>query len=78
MRAVRLVDEQDHRLTQLSQIVRRNGRRHPHGNAARAIGQQIGKAAGEDDGRGLYASLSLAEWDGVFGEAIHQNAREFR
>ena len=44
----RVVDIGDQSVADLAQIMRRDRGRHPHGDATRAIDQQVGKLAGQD------------------------------
>ena len=58
-------DEGQSCAAELARIVRRDGGGHAHGNACRAIGEQVGEGGGQDDGLALLAIISGAEIDGV-------------
>ena len=62
-------------VAQLRDVVRRNGGRHADGDALRAIGQQIGKCAGQHHRLGLGAVVGRTEIDGVFVDALEQALR---
>ena len=75
---VRIFDQRDGRLAELAQIVRRNGGRHADRDAARAVGEQIGKRRRQHDGFVVLAVIGGAEIDRVFVEAFEQRVGCFR
>ncbi len=73
---VGLVDQVQRRLAQLGGVVRRDRGRHAHRNALRAVGQQIGKAAGQHDRLFRLAVVIGAEFDAVLVDAVKQQPRD--
>ena len=55
--AGRIVDQMGQRGAKLTDIVRRDAGRHSDGNARRAIGEQVRKAGGKDDGLAVLAVI---------------------
>jgi hypothetical protein len=74
-RGLGIPDQVDRRGTHLAGIVRRYRRRHADGNARRAIGEQIGKRAGQHDRLALLAVIGRTEIDRVLVDAGEQRAR---
>ena len=74
---LRIVDEEQRGVAQLGRIVRRDGRRHTHRDALRAVRQQIGKRRRQDHRFLTGAVIASAEVDGVFVDAVDQQARDF-
>ena len=56
----------------LDDIVRRDVRRHAHGDAGRAVGEQVGECGRQDHRFFAFAIIGLAEIDGILVEAAHQ------
>ena len=64
------------RLAELGRVVRRDRGRHADRNALRAVGQQIGKAAGQHDRLFRLAVVIGAEFDAVLVDAVEQQPRD--
>ncbi len=66
------LDQVQQRIAELARIVRRDRTRHADGNAGRAVGQQVGEAAGQDDRLLGRAVVVGPEVDGVLVDAGQQ------
>ena len=71
-RSLWIVEQKQTGVDQFGGIVRRDGGRHPHGDAARAVGQKIGKAGGQDHRLLVFAVIGRAKVDGVLVDAVQQ------
>ena len=68
-------DEIERGVAEFRDIVGRDGGRHAHRDALRAIGQKVRHGGGEHDGLLLVAGVVLAEIDRVLLDAFQQQAR---
>ena len=64
------------RIAEFCSIVRRDRGRHAHGNALRAVGEQVRKAAGQHDRLFRLAVVIGAELDAVLVDAVEQEPRD--
>ena len=69
------VDERDHGVDDLAEIMRRNIGRHADGDAAGAIDEQIGKFRRQNDRLALAAVVVRLEIDGLVVEIVEQRQR---
>ena len=80
-RGVRMLDQMDRRLDDLTQVVRRNLGRHADGDSIRTVDQQV-RDARRQDGRLLARFVVVRdEFDGLFldvGEQLRRDARQTR
>ena len=67
-----LVDQMNRRIDHFGGVVRRNVRRHPHGNPARAIGEQIGEQPRHDFGLFVFPVICGAIVDRAVVKPRHQ------
>ncbi len=68
----RMVDQIERGVAQLLGIVRRDRGRHAHGNARRAVGEQVRERRREDDRLLLGAVIGLAKIDRVLVDPVEQ------
>jgi hypothetical protein len=66
------------RFAQLGRIVRRNRGRHADRDPLRAVGEQVRKAAGQNDGFFAAVIVGRLEFDRVLVDAVEQQARDIR
>ena len=71
-----MADQVDRGGADLAGVVRRDRGRHADGDAGRAVGQQVGKRAGQHDRLALLAIIGRAEIDRVLVDAGQQRARD--
>ncbi len=77
-RAGGLFDQMQERGAELADIMRRDAGRHPDGNARCAIGEQVRKAGGKDDGLAVLAVIGRPEIDGVLVDSVEHRLRHRR
>ena len=63
------------RIAQLRRVVRRDRGGHAHGDALRAVGEQVGKRARQHDGLALRAVVGGAKIDGILVDAVEEETR---
>ncbi|MEY3073315.1 MAG: hypothetical protein RLZZ353_1511 [Actinomycetota bacterium] len=74
----RVVDDGDGGVDQLAEVVRRDVRRHPDGDAGRAVREQVREPCRQDDRLLLVAVVVRDEVDGLLVEVAQQLHREAR
>ncbi len=77
-RAGGLLDQMQERRAKLADIMRRDAGRHSDGDARCAVGEQVRKAGGKDDGLAVLAIISRPEIDGILVDPIQHGLRHRR
>ena len=70
------VDEVESRFAELGDIVGRHRGRHAHGDALRAVGEEVGEVGRQHYRFFVGAVIGRLEVDGVLGHALEQEARD--
>ena len=77
-RAGGLLDQMQQRGAELADIMRRDAGRHTDGNTRCAVGEQVRKAGGKDDGLAVLAVISRSEIDGILVDPVEHRLRHRR
>ena len=77
-RAIRVVDQQHHRIADFDEVVRRHAGRHAHGNPGGAVDEQVRKPPRQDDRLGHPLVVSRDEIDRVAVDVLQHLRRDRR
>ncbi len=77
-RAGGLLDQMQERGAELADVMRRDAGCHPDGNARCAVGEQVRKAGGKDDGLAVLTVIGRPEIDGIFVDPVEHRLRHRR
>ena len=69
------VDQVERRVAKFRRIVRRDGGRHPHRDALRAVGEEIGEGARQHDRLVLRAVVGRTKIDRILLDAVEEEVR---